>query len=221
MTYPGYLRDKARQMRVEHSLTIDEIAERLALSRTTVFHWVRDLPIERKGRPPTGGQLKGSLAMQRKYRLLRENAYADGLATFDVLAPDPTFRDFVCLYLAEGSKRDRNKVQVCNSDPAVMILCHDWLNRLTDPAPALLRPVPRRPGSRRTQAVLGEQPGDSASRSPAVAEVKQRPARHAHVALCSWSALDLGQRHLAPSTGRRLDGPAASGLGLDSLNIGA
>jgi hypothetical protein len=119
-------------MRVEHSLTIDEIAERLALSRTTVFHWVRDLPIERKGRPPTGGQLKGSLAMQRKYRLLRENAYADGLATFDVLARDPTFRDFVCLYLAEGSKRDRNKVQVCNSDPAVMILCHDWLNRLTD-----------------------------------------------------------------------------------------
>ena len=24
------------------------------------------------------------------------------------LAADPSFRDFVCLYLAEGSKRDRN-----------------------------------------------------------------------------------------------------------------
>src|SRR3954447_19824173 len=98
MTHPAYLRDKARQLRVERRMTIDEIAERLALSRTTVFHWVRDLPIERKGRPSTAGQLKGSLAMQRKSRLLREDAYAEGLASFGALAQDPTFRDFVCLY---------------------------------------------------------------------------------------------------------------------------
>jgi transposase len=60
MSHPPYLRAKARELRTERRLTIDEIAERLALSRTTIYHWVRDLaPIERSGRPATAGQLKG------------------------------------------------------------------------------------------------------------------------------------------------------------------
>ena len=131
MSHPPYLRAKARELRTERRLTIDEIAERLALSRTTIYHWVRDLPpIERSGRPRTAGQLKGNLAMQTKYRLLREAAYTKGRAAFDDLTRDPSFRDFVCLYLAEGYKRSRNVVSVCNSDATVVKLCDDWLRRL-------------------------------------------------------------------------------------------
>ena len=37
VTYPPYLREKARALRVDKRLTIDELAERLAVSRTTVF----------------------------------------------------------------------------------------------------------------------------------------------------------------------------------------
>jgi hypothetical protein len=44
--------------------------------------------------------------MQAKYRRLREEAYADGVARYDDLALVPTFRDFVALYIAEGYKRD-------------------------------------------------------------------------------------------------------------------
>lgn len=131
MTHPDYIRAKARELRTERHLTIDEIAERLALSRTTIYHWVRDLPIERSTRPPMNGQANGTLAMQAKYRLARESAYAEGRATFDELARDRAFRDFVCLYLAEGSKRDRNRVQVCNSDAAVVKLCHRSIGRLS------------------------------------------------------------------------------------------
>ena len=36
-------------MRVERQLTIDELAERLALSRSTIYYWVRDLPIPGSG----------------------------------------------------------------------------------------------------------------------------------------------------------------------------
>lgn len=57
--------------------------------------------------------------------------YTEGLASFDALATDPTFRDFVALYIAEGYKRCRNTVAICNSDPAVMILAASWLSRLT------------------------------------------------------------------------------------------
>ena len=131
LSHPPYIRDKAREMRVARNLSIDEIAERLALPRTTIFYWVQDLPINRSARPQTVAQLNGSIAMQAKYRRLREEAYAEGRASFEELALDPTFRDFVNLYLAEGYKRDRNCISVANSDPAVVSICDRWLRRLS------------------------------------------------------------------------------------------
>ena len=132
LSHPDYIRDKAREMRTKRNLSIDEIAERLALPRTTIFYWVRDLPpLERKGRPATAAQIKGNQVMQTRYRLRREAAYLVGRATWDDLSWDPSFRDFVALYLAEGYKRNRNVVSVGNSDPAVVVLCNTWLRRLS------------------------------------------------------------------------------------------
>jgi hypothetical protein len=70
--------------------------------------------------------------MQRKYRLLREAAYEEGRRTFKALSRDPTFRDFVNLYIAEGYKRSRNEVALANSDPAVIRLASKWIHRLTE-----------------------------------------------------------------------------------------
>ena len=120
MAYPDYIRAKARELRT---------------ARTTIFYWVRDLLIERSTRPRTLAQLNGSIAMQAKYRRLREAAYAEGRASFDELAIDSSFRDFVCLYLAEGYKRDRNVVAVGNSDPTVVVLCNRWLRQLSNKSP--------------------------------------------------------------------------------------
>jgi transposase-like protein len=131
MSHPEYIRAKAVELRTRRNLSIDEIAERLALPRTTIFYWLRDLPIDRSARPRTLAQLNGSLAMQAKYRRLREAAYEEGRASFDELARDPSFRDFVCLYIAEGYKRNRNTVSVCNSDPAIVAVCDRWLRRLS------------------------------------------------------------------------------------------
>jgi len=126
LAHPTYIREKARQLRRDQHLTIDQLAERLALSRTTVYYWVRDLPI-----PITAAeslaQRRASKATSRKARLLREAAYAEGLKWFAFFSGDPLFRDFVCLYIAEGSKRDRNVVAICNSDPAVLRLARPWL----------------------------------------------------------------------------------------------
>jgi predicted DNA-binding transcriptional regulator AlpA len=125
-----YLREKARQMRVEKKLTIDQLAERLALSRSTIYYWVVDLPI-----PPTPArklaQRRAAAATSRKHRLLREEAYERGRAEFAALAEHATFRDFVALYIAEGSKRNRNVVALCNSDSAVLRVAHHWMERFT------------------------------------------------------------------------------------------
>ena len=126
MAYPPYLREKARRLRIEKRLTIDELADCLALSRTTIYSWVRDLPIERSGRQNRGQRL-GNAAMQSKYRALREEAYDRGRRTFPAFAEDPLFRDFVTLYIAEGYKRDRNKVVLGNSDPALVAFIDAWL----------------------------------------------------------------------------------------------
>jgi hypothetical protein len=48
-----------------------------------------------------------------------------------VLAADPTFRDFVCLYIAEGYKRNRNVVSIANSDPAVIKLSARWMRHFS------------------------------------------------------------------------------------------
>ena len=130
MAYPAYVREKARKLRVEKHLSIDEIATRLALPRTTVYHWLRDLPLARPRRW-SAGQRKATRKMQRKYALRRAAAYLQGRIEFAELIEDPTFRDFLCLYMAEGSKRSRNTVAVCNSDPRIVVLCASWIRRFT------------------------------------------------------------------------------------------
>ncbi len=134
MAYPKYLRDRVRSVRVERQFTIDELSERFALPRSTIYYWVRDLPIPRTG--PGGGfskagQRKGVRSVQAKYRLIREQAYELGRWEFPRLEPLPNFRDFVCIYIAEGYKKSRNNVSVANSDPAVIRLVQPWIVEFT------------------------------------------------------------------------------------------
>ncbi len=124
------MRERARQLRVEKKLSLDEIAERLALPKTTVYYWIVDLPL---GRPrSSAGQRKGNQSMREKYRLLRERAYDAGRAQYESLVSVPTFRDFVALYIAEGYKRNRNVVSIANSDDRVMSMAAGWIRSLTD-----------------------------------------------------------------------------------------
>jgi hypothetical protein len=128
--YAAYVREKARQLRPDRHLSIDEIALRLALPKTTVYYWMKDIPLGRPRRASVG-QRAGNEGMQRKYKLLRDAAYAQGRQSFERLAADPTFRDFICLYLGEGSKRGRNVVAICNSDPTIINLANRWITRFS------------------------------------------------------------------------------------------
>jgi AcrR family transcriptional regulator len=135
MAYPAYLRERARELRVTKKLSLDEIAERLALPKTTVYYWIKDLPLARARQEngwPDSARRKGNEAMKRKYRLLREAAYERGAAEYDSLVNVPTFRDFVALYIAEGYKRSRNVVSIANSDERVIAVAVGWMRRLTN-----------------------------------------------------------------------------------------
>jgi transcriptional regulator with XRE-family HTH domain len=128
MAYPRYVREKARELRREQHLSIDEIAERLALSRTTVYYWIAGMPLGRRRRD---NPHPGARKMLAKHRRAREEAYELGYWEFPRLSRHATFREFVALYIAEGYKRDRNTVTICNSDASVMQVGTLWIRRFS------------------------------------------------------------------------------------------
>lgn len=157
----------ARSLRVEQQLTVDELAARLSLPRSTIYYWVRDLPLHGGGHgggqcgesnagTATRGAPAPSAADERARgagtashraagrvprRISRQRgkaAYEEGIETFEELSAQPTFRDFICIYLVQGDQRDRTRVALTNSDPAVMRLANRWIGRLTSKAPFLL-----------------------------------------------------------------------------------
>lgn len=131
MAYPAYIREKARQLRSDKKLTIDELAERLAIPRTTIYYWVRDVPIGTTEKETLAAS-RASRANKKRHARLRNEAYERGRSELPGLLEEPTFRDFVCMYIGEGYKRDRNVVSICNSDPAVVQLGARWIGRLSD-----------------------------------------------------------------------------------------
>jgi transposase-like protein len=132
MTYPRHMRERARQLRRDEELTIDEIARRLSVSRTTVYFWVGDMPRPKRCLTRRGSNHdRGNKAMQAKYRLLREQAYEEGKANFGAMLLEAEFVEFVTLFIAEGYKRNRNVVSISNSDPAVVAIADRWIRRLS------------------------------------------------------------------------------------------
>jgi hypothetical protein len=136
MTHPPYLREKARELRIKNRMSLNEIAECLALGKTTVWYWIQDLPDpEIKARSYEGGGWgrraweAAARSNRERFRVLREDAYQWGRDEFPVLDAEPGFRDFVCIYIGEGYKRNRNTVAVANSDPKVIGLCDPWVRR--------------------------------------------------------------------------------------------
>jgi hypothetical protein len=131
VAHPDYLRKKAVELRRTRRLTIDELADCLALPRTTIYYWVRDIEIPQTRRQSEARQ-RASDANRRRAKAKRDAAYRAGAEMYPVLMEKPTFRDFVCMYIGEGTKRGRNYAAVCNSDPAVVRLAQRWLLELGD-----------------------------------------------------------------------------------------
>lgn len=126
----NHLRDKAIRLRREQKLSLGEIVERLHLPKTTVYGWIRDIPIPRTERQSASQRL-GTLAMQEKCKRLREEAYREAYQQAEERLKNPQFRDFVVLYMAEGYRRDRNVVSISNSNLNIVKLANGWIRRLT------------------------------------------------------------------------------------------
>jgi hypothetical protein len=133
MAYPAYLREKARKLRLEKKLSLNEIVERLALPKTTVYYWISDLAdaeIKYRDSPARArAREKAARLNVARHKALRDEAYREGWDEYAALASLPTFVDFVCMYIGEGYKRNRNCVSLANSDLRVIRLADYWIRQ--------------------------------------------------------------------------------------------
>jgi hypothetical protein len=125
-----HIREKAISLRTEQHLTLDQITERLSLPRTTIYHWIKDIPIPTTEKQSAAQRRKHEQNRER-YAALRDAAYQQGFAEAPELLQDLSFRDFVVLYMAEGTKRQRNTVAFVNSNPHMVCLANRWICHFT------------------------------------------------------------------------------------------
>jgi hypothetical protein len=112
-------------------MPITDIAAELGLSKSTVYSWVQDLalPATRSQRQKES-QRRGTAAMAAKAAARRNAAYEEAYADAERLLSDRRIRDFVVLYLAEGYRKNRNKVSLSNASPRMVVFAHDCMRKL-------------------------------------------------------------------------------------------
>lgn len=131
--YPQYIIDKVIELRVQKKHTVPDIAEMMSMPKSTIHNWLLDYPLEERTAKQTAHQKRAAEANRKRAAKKRQDAYDEGWKQAPELFKNPYFRDFINLYLAEGTKRDRNKVEMTNSDVAIMIMSHYWLKKLKNP----------------------------------------------------------------------------------------
>lgn len=127
-----HLRKKAVELR-RKGMALPDICARLKKSKTTVYYWVRDLEVEIERDKKKGSKARkaAASATKKRYRLLREEAYNQGLIEAPELFGHQTFRDFVILYMTEGLRKGRHQVSFVNSEPLLVRVANFWIRRLT------------------------------------------------------------------------------------------
>lgn len=121
-----HLRAKAREWR-DDGLSLPDICERLGLSKGTVHHWLKGLPLQRARKDSVGRNSPATRARQANCERRRDSAERHGFYEYVTLAAVPGFREFVMLFMTEGYRRTRHSVSVCNGNPALIKLASQWL----------------------------------------------------------------------------------------------
>jgi transcriptional regulator with XRE-family HTH domain len=138
MRHAGVLKAEAVRLRALEGFSLNELAERLGIPKSTVRYWVKDTPpgslselrqVQRLLRQ-SARQQAGTAAMQAKYAAMRQEAYAATNMRATELLQDLVVRDFVILYLAEGYRKQRNCVALSNSNPRIIKFAHNAMRRL-------------------------------------------------------------------------------------------
>ena len=109
------------------NLSIKEISEKINKSQSTVRRCLKPYGLkdrsEAQKESALKGSLKGSLKMKEMYALKRKAAYDSVQSNIQEDLKDRILRDFINIYIGEGSKRRDTEIAVTNSDFKTILLC--------------------------------------------------------------------------------------------------
>ena len=127
MGYRGKLREQAqaRELRAQN-LTLQEIADRLGVSKSSVSLWVRDVPFTPSKRRH-GPQRRPNRLHEEKLAQIAALDQA-GIDLIGTMSAEAFLAAGVALYAGEGGKTDGD-VRFANTDSAMMSLFCAWLRR--------------------------------------------------------------------------------------------
>jgi AcrR family transcriptional regulator len=130
MGYRGKVmqREHARLLRAD-GMTMQDIAQRLGVSKSSVSLWTRD--VEFVPRPRVRARRREPNALQRRKQAEIDGLKAEGLARIGQLSERELLVAGVALYAGEGNKGD-GAVRVTNSDPHIVRFFCAWLRRFYD-----------------------------------------------------------------------------------------
>jgi hypothetical protein len=115
--------EEARRLRAD-SWTLQDIADKLGVAKSSVSRWVRDVPFTPSPRR-YGAQRRPHPFHERKLAEI-EAANAEGRERLGVLGEDAFLAAGIALYAGEGSKTE-GSVRFANTDPAMMRFFCAWL----------------------------------------------------------------------------------------------
>jgi hypothetical protein len=127
--------EEARRLRAD-SWTLQDIAEKLGVSKSSVSIWVRDVPFTPSPRR-WGPQRRPNPASFAKQRQIEE-LDAAGREQIGVLSDEAFLAAGIALYAGEGSKTDGG-LRFANTDATMVRFYCAWLRRFFEPDESRLR----------------------------------------------------------------------------------
>lgn len=130
------LRQKAIKLRTKDRLSYSEIQKRLDVPKSTLSYWLREHPLDEAEivKLRHRAWLKGEVsrerfrnAMQKKREQLEREVYRQQRKRLINIKRESFFIAGLMLYLGEGDKKNRVRVGLANTDPAVIQFFVKWL----------------------------------------------------------------------------------------------
>lgn len=122
------LKQKALTLRKEGK-SLQEIVDLLAVSKGTVYYWIKDVPLNRQRLAPNISKMVR--ANKNRWNKLQQKAYDDGVQLYELHKTDKMFNHFIMLFMTEGYRKSKNTVEIVNSSATLIKICSHVMGKFS------------------------------------------------------------------------------------------
>lgn len=110
-------------------MSLNDISLRLKKPKSTIFYWIKKIKLHDKTQRDSANQQKATKKHAINCERRRKESYKLGLHEAESILENKKIRDFTMLYMCEGYNKSQNQVGVINTDPQIVKLAHDIIEK--------------------------------------------------------------------------------------------